>query len=1021
MACRFGMLFVSLFFLSSFAFPQGLATTATKDDWEEINFEFNMSVLTDGYPSLLRVAELLSTNPEYKVKLTGHADWIGSHPYNDKLALARANMVKTFLEKYGARPGQVTVETQGERSPKVNNNTKEGRWMNRRVQMTVTDGQGRVVSAGGVGDTIKALEALSKKQEECCSQILKRLDDLAALVRDLKGQNDKLQRDIDELKGRAPAPAAPSVLGTAPTPTPTPAAPAGPTPQQLEQLAERAAKKAADEVRGTRMPKFSILGLNAGPDGSGDITFSGKGRFFAPFDSHTAFQAQGEYLYFRDRKEGQIDFGLVSRWKSVQLGGFSSFKTVGFKEYQNNGTLGQFAGTFDYIFRYGKVGAFGTKSFLDKPVVNRAILSRNILEETYLRVVDQLGGQATVSLGRRAWLEGNLGYLHRQGGDSKPGGTLRFVFPLSRLFAFTVEGGINETLVGNDTNGRAVFGIQFGNFLNPRDYATVDHPVPVDVPRIRYELLTRRIRTGNDPPIADAGPDQIGAAAGTIQLDGSRSFDPDGDPITYQWAQIAGPTVTLANPTTARPSFTAVEGVAYSFGLTVRDDKGGQSIDRVTVTTREAPRVRIIRFTANPPFIRPGENSTLNYVVENADTVTISGVSETLSPTTGSARVTPAVTTNYTLTARNRVSEDTAVVTVLVDRPLPRIIRFTATPATINSGDKSTLQWETQDADSVEIAGVGSFAPNGSVEVMPPQTQAYTLIARNRFGEATAATVVTVQTTGPGPGQPPVIVSFMANPVEIDQGNSSTLIWEVRNADEVTITTLPGRQNLTGSAAVTPAQTTTYTLTATNRTGATTAQATVTVNAPVRIISFTATPSTINRPGQVVTFEWRTENALHVIIDGGIGQRAANGSLANAGPVRTQTYTLTAFGRSSTATASVTVTLDPTTTPTNRPPTVVLTPSNEIVTAFRELKLNAAASSDPDGDRLTFSWRSVDGRGTVLDPTSSTPTVKLNDTTYGDLTFEVTVTDPGGLSSKANVRVIYVLARPTFGVKPAVQ
>ena len=30
-----------------------------KDDWEEINFEFNSSILSDGYPSLLRLADLL--------------------------------------------------------------------------------------------------------------------------------------------------------------------------------------------------------------------------------------------------------------------------------------------------------------------------------------------------------------------------------------------------------------------------------------------------------------------------------------------------------------------------------------------------------------------------------------------------------------------------------------------------------------------------------------------------------------------------------------------------------------------------------------------------------------------------------------------------------------------------------------------------------------------------------------------------------------------------------------------------
>src|SRR5262245_6951197 len=94
-------------FATGSLFAQGLTTTATKDDWEEINFEFNSSILSDGYPSLLRIAELLSKNPSYKVKVDGHTDWVGSHPFNDKLAMARANAVKAFLEKYGANPGQI--------------------------------------------------------------------------------------------------------------------------------------------------------------------------------------------------------------------------------------------------------------------------------------------------------------------------------------------------------------------------------------------------------------------------------------------------------------------------------------------------------------------------------------------------------------------------------------------------------------------------------------------------------------------------------------------------------------------------------------------------------------------------------------------------------------------------------------------------------------------------------------------------------------------------------------------------
>jgi hypothetical protein len=38
----------------------------------EINFEFNSYILSDGYPSLLRIAELLNRNQDYRVRVEGH-------------------------------------------------------------------------------------------------------------------------------------------------------------------------------------------------------------------------------------------------------------------------------------------------------------------------------------------------------------------------------------------------------------------------------------------------------------------------------------------------------------------------------------------------------------------------------------------------------------------------------------------------------------------------------------------------------------------------------------------------------------------------------------------------------------------------------------------------------------------------------------------------------------------------------------------------------------------------------------
>jgi len=89
---------------------------------------------------------------------------VGGAAYNDKLALKRAEAVKAFLVKYGASADQITTAGDGKRAPEVDNRTKEGRFMNRRVVMEVRDGQGKLIKEGGINDILAALQDLAKKQ-----------------------------------------------------------------------------------------------------------------------------------------------------------------------------------------------------------------------------------------------------------------------------------------------------------------------------------------------------------------------------------------------------------------------------------------------------------------------------------------------------------------------------------------------------------------------------------------------------------------------------------------------------------------------------------------------------------------------------------------------------------------------------------------------------------------------------------------------------------------------------------------
>ena len=77
-------------------------------------------------------------------------------------------------------------------------------------------------------------------------------------------------------------------------------------------------------------------------------------------------------------------------------------------------------------------------------------------------------------------MDGNLAYLHSALSGNRFGGTLRFVFPLSNRVAFTVEGGMNETLVGPGNTGRAVVGLMLSNMLRPKEFQAANHALPMD-------------------------------------------------------------------------------------------------------------------------------------------------------------------------------------------------------------------------------------------------------------------------------------------------------------------------------------------------------------------------------------------------------------------------------------------------------------------------------------------------------------------------------------------------------------
>jgi hypothetical protein len=637
--------------------------------------------------------------------------------------------------------------------------------------------------------------------------------------------------------------------------------------------------------------------------------------------------------------------------------------------------------------------------------VTGALLNHLFLD-SYLHIVDQAGVNVTLALWGNNYIEGNAGYLHSDEYGNRFGGTARFVFPLNSKLAFTLEGGINETLLEPHNSGRVVAGVELGNMLRPKELLAADHAVPADVPRVRYEVVTKKVRNGDDPPVADAGPNQINVPAGLITLNGSGSYSPDGNPITYSWVEDVGPAVTLSSPTSAITTFTAVAGQYYTFRLTVKDNYGGQGFAYVSVSTKATPGPGIGFFTATPAAINSGQTSTLSWSTTNATSVSISGVPGTLG-LTSSVAVTPTVTTTYTLTATNAISSTTATVTVVVNAAKVTVQSCYATPTNIIAGESATLNWSTTGATSVTIAPtVGSVPLSGSFVVSPTVSTNYTVLATGPGGTTSSCSIAVAVT----PGQMPRIIQFSATPPNINSGQSSTLSWVVDNSTSVSISNGVGTVTPTGSQSVSPTATATYTLTATNSFGSVTATATVTVTAiPLPVItSFTATPSPSTGPGARVTLTCDTTGAVNVNISGAMFL-SANPSFV-VFPTTTTTYTCIAANQTGqTALASVTVVVPPSTAPAGPAPVVVFASGNSITTTVRTLTLDASQSYSPAANTpLTFLWSIAAGNGAgIVGASTATPSVTLG-VPDGEYDFAVTVTDSKGNQASGVIHVMLV-------------
>lgn len=314
----------------------------------------------------------------------------------------------------------------------------------------------------------------------------------------------------------------------------------------------------------------------------------------------------------------------------------------------------------------------------------------------------------------------------------------------------------------------------------------------------------------------------------------------------------------------------------------------------------------VIAINVQPANIVQGQSATISWQVTKATQFSISPsvlpAGQTY-PMTGSATVSPSQTTTYTATATDTnglTTSTTVTVTVAAAGSTPTIT-LSISPAIVASGQTATISWATTNATSVTITpsilqdDQTSVDLSGSAVITPSARTVYTATAKGA-NNSTATAQATVDILS---------VNLTASPSTIAAGQSATLTWTSNNATSVSIDQGIGPQGPSGSLTVSPAATTTYTITAVN--GSATATAQATVNAPLSV-TLTANPANIT-PGQQATLSWNSRGATTLSIDNGVGGVGASGNQV-VSPSQTTTYTITATdsgGHSTTASTTVTV------------------------------------------------------------------------------------------------------------------
>ena len=516
--------------------------------------------------------------------------------------------------------------------------------------------------------------------------------------------------------------------------------------------------------------------------------------------------------------------------------------------------------------------------------------------------------------------------------------------------------------------------------------------------------VTVRVSDDDTPPTANAGEDRQAGMGATVTLDGSASTDPQSQSLTYAWSHTGGsPAVTLTGPSTARPSFTAPFGLtqnaALTFTLTVTDPGGRSSTDTVTVTVVTAANNRA-------PTVDAGADRT----VREGTFVTLDG----------SGTDTEGENLTWAWTRK-----PAALPPLVPGEPLPPASPV-APPVALNGADTAkptfTAPDVTGDTPITFVLTVTDGSGNSSTDEVTITVRNNNPPVANAGLNQTVAEGASVTLDGSGSN-------------DLDRADALTYAWTQTGGSPTVALTAADTQTATFTA---PSQlaanaTLTFTLTVGDGLKSHTDTATVTVTAgandapsanagPDRRAAEGATvtldgSASSDPEGQMLTFAWTQSGSPAVTLSSTTAAAptfTAPSSLASDAAL---TFTLTVTDPGGlTATDTVTVTVP--TAANNTAPTADAG-SDRTVALRATVTLDGSASSDPEGEALTYAWTQTAGQTVSLSSTTAARPAFTAPSSAATLTFSLTVTAGGKTSAADTVTIaVHGSTRPTADAGP---